>query len=410
MFDKTMIEKSSAHNNTMRSFTFLEIIVVSAILVVLVGVLIAVLKPTEIFKKTRDSKRITDLQNLDILFKTIETASSTFFSSLSTTTVYISLPDNSATCSSYISQLPTLPSDWSYRCSATPTDPYGNGWIPLDFSKAPFVNISQLPIDPINQPPYYYSFVVGRSYVLYAQLENLNRNAPSFNDGDNFPHLYSVGTDKNLLNKAQGLVGYWPFDEGTGTIAYDYSGNNNNGTLVNGPQWVAGKIGYSLGFDGTNKYVHTATFTNFPSSFLSTCAWIKTNVTSAYIWQINRSPSNYYYEGIFRIYNGKVQFWDYSTTYGFSASSQTSNRSVNDNNWHFVCFVKANTTGKYYIDGNFDNQVTASVNVQYGSNNFVIGKDYRDNASYFNGLIDEVRIYNRALSAEEIKALYEATK
>jgi len=48
------------------------------------------------------------------------------------------------------------------------------------------------------------------------------KNQASKNDQDNYPHLYSVGSNKRLIDKAQGLVGYWPFDEGTGTIAYDY--------------------------------------------------------------------------------------------------------------------------------------------------------------------------------------------
>ena len=58
---------------------------------------------------------------------------------------------------------------------------------------------------------------------------------------------------KNLQN---GLVGYWRFDEGSGSIAYDYSGNGNNGTLINGPTWVDGILGKALEFDGVNDYVN----------------------------------------------------------------------------------------------------------------------------------------------------------
>jgi hypothetical protein len=172
----------------------------------------------------------------------------------STNVVYISLPDSSPTCSSWLSQLPSLPSGWSYRCSATPTNIDGTGWIPIPFSNFPILNISQLFIDPINKPPYYYSFVVGGSYAVYAQLED-PKNQASKNDQDNYPHLYSVGTDKRLIDQAQGLVGYWPFDEGGGTIAKDYSGNGNNGTLVNNPTWTTGKVGGALSFDGANDYV-----------------------------------------------------------------------------------------------------------------------------------------------------------
>ena len=53
----------------------------------------------------------------------------------------------------------------------------------------------------------------------------------------------------------RGLVGYWAFDEGSGTIAYDSSGFANNGTTTNGPSWTNGKVGGGMEFDGTNDYV-----------------------------------------------------------------------------------------------------------------------------------------------------------
>ena len=54
----------------------------------------------------------------------------------------------------------------------------------------------------------------------------------------------------------RGLVGYWKFDEGGGTTAYDASGNGNDGTLTNGPKWTQGKEGGALAFDGRNDYVN----------------------------------------------------------------------------------------------------------------------------------------------------------
>jgi hypothetical protein len=51
------------------------------------------------------------------------------------------------------------------------------------------------------------------------------------------------------------LVGYWKFDEGSGTVAYDSSGNNKTGTIVNAPTWVAGKLGSALDFNGIDSYV-----------------------------------------------------------------------------------------------------------------------------------------------------------
>ena len=70
---------------------------------------------------------------------------------------------------------------------------------------------------------------------------------------------FSNEADAAVLSKAPnnlGLVGYWSFNEGTSTIALDYSGNKNKGTLVNGPTWVNGKQGKALSFDGVNGYVN----------------------------------------------------------------------------------------------------------------------------------------------------------
>ncbi len=245
------------------SFTLIEILIVLTLISILAGVLILTIKPQEIFKRARDSKRISDLKNLKKALDSIYASTSTFseLNYASSNTVYISLPDNNPNCSSWLSQLPSLPSGWSYRCSATPTNIDGTGWIPIPFSNFPILNISQLFIDPINKPPYYYSFVVGGSYAVYAELENPKHPA-SKNDGDNYPHLYSVGTNKRLIDQAQGLVLYLPFDEGSGTIAKDYSGNGNDGTLCNGatcgvqgPTWTTGKVGGALSFDGVDDYV-----------------------------------------------------------------------------------------------------------------------------------------------------------
>src|SRR5450759_5412343 len=68
--------------------------------------------------------------------------------------------------------------------------------------------------------------------------------------------MIEVGTNLSLSPFTHGLVGYWKFDEGTGTNATDSSGMGNNGTLTNGPTWTTGKVGGALSFDGTDDYVN----------------------------------------------------------------------------------------------------------------------------------------------------------
>src|SRR3989338_5343069 len=75
-------------------------------------------------------------------------------------------------------------------------------------------------------------------------------------------HELSILLGSPAQAQTSGLVGYWTFDEGAGTTANDSSGNNNTGTLTNGPTWTTGKIGQALNFDGVNDYVDLG----FPSA------------------------------------------------------------------------------------------------------------------------------------------------
>jgi prepilin-type N-terminal cleavage/methylation domain-containing protein len=408
--------KNDNNKNILKSssFTLIELIIVLAIISILVTILIATIKPTEIFKKARDSKRIADLKNIE---KTIDLLYSTYpnFNELnyaSTNIVYISLKDNSPTCSSYISQLPSLPPGYQYRCSANPQNIDGTGWIPIPFKNFDIINLANLPIDPINKPPYYYTFVVGGSYAVYTMLEDL-KNQASKNDGDNYPYLYSVGTNKRLIDQAQGLVGYWTFDEGTGTIAYDYSGNGNNGTLVNGPTWTTGKVGGALSFDGIDDLVNVSdtdsldltnkgaiSFWLYVPSWGSNYAPIIMKGTPSLGWCSNA-------------YNPFHIFNHYTANYiPFSMCSATAINYVvisprpSTGIWHFYVYTFDGSYLKAYLDGVMVSSVTQTISMKVDSNPVRIG----GGNVYFGGTIDDVRIYNRALSDSEIKALYDATK
>jgi prepilin-type N-terminal cleavage/methylation domain-containing protein len=204
----------------------------------------------------------------------------------------------------------------------------------------------------------------------------------------------------------KGLVAYWPMDEGTGTITYDASGDGNSGTLVNGPMWQSistCKVGNCLSFNGSNNYITVPNLFNIPAgnAVYTIAAWIK--------------PNSYGVEGI-------VGWGNWGTTNAVNALRLSSNGIINywwsndlvvtvsgltDGKWHFVVAEFDGTTRSIYVDG----KIVGSDNPN-GHNavlsNFRIGST--NNGEYFNGLIDDVRIYNRALSASEIADLYNLTK
>ena len=90
-----------------------------------------------------------------------------------------------------------------------------------------------------------------------------------------------------------GLVGYWNFNEGSGTTAGDTSGNNNNGALTNGPTWTSGKVGSgAVSFDGTNDYVDLGNPNSLiPGSGITMSAWIKLSSTSGNQFVIAKDDS-----------------------------------------------------------------------------------------------------------------------
>ena len=414
-----------------QSFTLVELLIVLSLIAILATVLIVTINPGKIMSRGRDTQRINDLRNLEKIMDILSTEQ--FFNELnyaSPNIVYISLPDSSATCTSWLSDLPSLPSGWSYRCSATPTNIDGTGWIPIPFNQFPLINIARLFIDPINKPPYYYSFVVGGSYKLTAKPETNYFSA--INDGGIEPLLYEAGTNKRLSTFQSGLILYLPFDEGGGTTAYDLSGFGNNGTLLDAsstnadgdtpPQWTTGKVGKALSFDGVDDYVKTLIHSNYrtyynldPNYSHTITVWIYTTSTFPYPYSPGIAASGCHWitygARTLSIENGKLC----AQTHGFYTHicSRTGNLidgNVATGTWQFLTWThqRGSTIDKLGINGNMMSFEIATSSYDTCVYGWRFG--YRLYGDYFPGLIDEVRIYNRALSDAEIKALYEATK
>ncbi|MGC8776316.1 MAG: LamG domain-containing protein, partial [Minisyncoccia bacterium] len=200
------------------------------------------------------------------------------------------------------------------------------------------------------------------------------------------------------------LVGYWSFDEGSGTTAYDMSGNGNNGILVNGPTWTTGKVGGALSFDGVDDYVSTVNNMDFVNKDFTMLAWIKTNAQKPLG---DYAIFNHGFRGTtcsglhFNIRNDKPYFGLYSCDFGGSTY-------ITAGLWYHFAFINNNSpfvTDKVFINGILDSQSTRNPYIGPSTQLRIGGGWYPP----INGLIDEVRIYNRALSDAEIQAIYNAT-
>jgi hypothetical protein len=200
-----------------------------------------------------------------------------------------------------------------------------------------------------------------------------------------------------------GLVGHWKLDDGTGsTSAADASGSGNTGALTNmdaGTDWVTGLIGGALAFDGTDDAVSIGNAASVQLTTGTLAGWIKTaDAGSSYrgIVVKQHAYGMYLKDNVFM-------------TYDFGTDTDPSTGvTLADNAWHHVAmtFTSAGTNGTVlYLDGVPRLTTTITVNNQTGTLN--VGCSVSTCAEqWFSGLIDDVRLYDRALSQEEIDALY----
>jgi prepilin-type N-terminal cleavage/methylation domain-containing protein len=425
-----------------RGFTLIELLVVIAIIAILSVVVVLTLNPSEMLRRSRDSNRLSDMTTLSTAISHFQTDQSIVSGtgSLGTSnTVYVSIPDPAAStsagsnCSSL--GLLTLPAGYAYHCAGPnfyrKTD--GTGWIPVNFSTITTgTPLGQLPTDPINTSSsrLYYTYTTnGTQFETTAVMESQNyglggANDQITNDGGTLASVYEKGSKLGLepLDYGDtGLVGNWTFAEGTGTTAYDYSGNNATGSWQGtlGNQWsTTARVGpYAGNFDGTDNYVKVPPESWFyPTTALTVSVWFQ-------------QTSSTYGGALAAPYGGGTYNWALSTisnapypTLSTDGSSQNfyclcSSPTWTINAWHNLTMVYSGIpqTLQFYLDGTprtYSGTIHGSVpSSLYGgpyTEPLAIGGPTDGND--FTGLLDDVRIYNRALTAAQIAALYAGGK
>jgi len=259
--------------------------------------------------------------------------------------------------------------------------------------------------------------ITGNSYPLYFGRVGYAGSSYQFDGLIDDVRIYNYArTQKQILEDMnadrpaqKSPVGYWKFNEGYGTSAKDSSGYGNNGTIT-GATWTnAGKFNKALSFDGSSSYVNCGNNSslNMGTGSFTHSAWIKAPEGNTNRNIIDKGLGTTAYG--FRLgTDGKVSV----DIRGGGAIGTASTIRVDDNSWHYVSVVldQSSDLVKIYIDGVLNNTGDASaIGDTDNSNNFFIGAD-NANQYYFDGTIDEVKIYNYALTEDEIKAEYNRGK
>ena len=229
--------------------------------------------------------------------------------------------------------------------------------------------------------------------------------------------LYGLGQAKfansPVMSLTSGLVGYWTFDGqhtnwATGKV-FDMSGKGNTGTMTSmstSTTPVAGKFGQAFKFDGVDDYVSMGTSATygFTSSDFSASAWIySTNLTPTGQIVGRYSNSNDGWSLYQRGSSNQIAF----RTAQSGAVQQTNSNAIQTNKWYHVAAVRKGSSVSIYINGVYSVS-SAGTHIDPAFNagrNSIIGLGGTSN-QYFPGLIDDVRIYNRVLSAGEVQKLY----
>jgi hypothetical protein len=200
----------------------------------------------------------------------------------------------------------------------------------------------------------------------------------------------------------------WSFDEGSGTVVSDATGSGNLADLSNGPAWTPGRHGSALSFDGVDDRVTLRTYNatmnmTSPRTF-TLSAWINPRSNSAWQMIVNKPArathsSPYFDWSLHREKTtGKVVAF-----LGCEMIQRTSTNSTPLNTWTHVAVTYDGSVLRHYINGALDRTTNVSCAIANTSSQRIRIGANGGGSEVFNGMLDDVRIYGRALSASEIQ-------
>ncbi len=217
-----------------------------------------------------------------------------------------------------------------------------------------------------------------------------------------FIYLFIIIVLSLAGNTSADLIAHWKFDESSGSVAHDISGNGNNGTLKGDPQWVTGKIGGAIQLDGIGDYVDIGSVGISGMDQRTMAGWAKASTTDIPPWT-----------SVF----GFVPDGDTDGTYYDIEVDDAGNYIIFvggwgaiftpvDTQWHHFAVTYTGEGGSWFLDG----RLVDSIDGDVGTIDRVIIGTRSSTSNYFPGLIDDVRIYNTVLTLTEIKKLMAGPK
>jgi len=213
--------------------------------------------------------------------------------------------------------------------------------------------------------------------------------------------VWSFTTMPNIQISDPNLVGWWTFDEGAGSTALDWSGHGNHGAIQGNPVWVAGydDYGSALDFDGLGDYVNCGNAEIFNiTEQITVAAWMRVDVFEQTAQGIVSKGEN-----AWRLTRSELTN---EMEFDCGAVGQAvGSTNVNDDEWHHALGLYDGLRISLYVDGVVDGSQAATGLLTTDDITVFIADTNRPGSGpqAWNGLIDDVRIYNKALTQEEIE-------
>jgi hypothetical protein len=220
---------------------------------------------------------------------------------------------------------------------------------------------------------------------------------------------YVAQLDKSLQLTVQpsGLIGHYSFDQGTGTQALDESVNSNPALFQGTPTWATGKLNGGLsGFSAAN-YLKADYSSTYNVANLTVCSWLNLTASSSNPVAVGRSLGTPDTDGMWLLgFNGgstpRVRMYANGIH-----STLASNAAVGTGTWNQVCFTYGGADLILYVNGIETNRVTLNDPMDSFTQALTIGV-VSNGSQPLNGIVDEVKLYSRILTAREVEAEYDA--
>lgn len=296
----------------------------------------------------------------------------------------------------HLSNTVIVPNTWNHiviTCNAGNVTFYLNGNSDGTATSGTGYNVNNIGNDPGNETyrGYLDELRVYNRVLSSAEIQTLYKSGSS-------KIIYSKPTPITILNppNRNGLIAHYSFDENSGDTAHDSSGNNLHGQLINNPSWVDGIKGKAIYFNTASSAVSVSGI--ITNTALTISCWI-------YLYSFGGGGTGRILD------NGKLQMFTEAGKLGFDNNAVTdiysANSSISLNIWIHACVTRATSSQNiiWYINGQTSGSGGDAGAVANGTTNLFIG-NRSDLARKLDGKIDDLRIFNRALSAAEVWSLY----